>query len=387
MSKRANGEGTVRQRPDGRWEGRYKDPFTGKQKSIYGKTQKEVISKLRITLYENDAGNFVADNSLTLNEWFEIYMEQYKSGVVKPQTENLMRSRYYNHVKPIIGNKELSAIVESDIRAVLQKLKEKYLSISTVKIITKELSALLNKAQSKGFIKEIPTKDIVIPQKYFKEPVKKRELTNEEISWFFKGLAEYKPSDVLYFEILYYTGARRGEIASLRWCDISEDFSIIHINSTYIEYSDVQTKKYVKKVGTTKTETSVRDIPLPECICEELKKKKENAKLIASQFNRDFSNENYIFINASDNTILRTGHYTNIVNATIRFLEKNYNVNLQHFSMHYFRHTFTSQALRKNVSMETLKQILGHSSYAMIDKIYAHCSIDDKSKAINQMFQ
>ena len=55
--------------------------------------------------------------------------------------------------------------------------------------------------------------------------------------------------------------------------------------------------------------------------------------------------------------------------------------------MHYFRHTFTSQALRKNVSMETLKQILGHSSYMMIDKIYAHCSIEDKSKAINQMFQ
>lgn len=51
-------------------------------------------------------------------------------------------------------------------------------------------------------------------------------------------------------------------------------------------------------------------------------KKKENAKLIASQFNRDFSNENYIFINTSDNTILRTGYYTNIVNSTINFLKK-----------------------------------------------------------------
>lgn len=52
MAKRANNEGTIRQRCDGRWEGRYKDP-QGKRKSIYGLTQAETSAKLRETLRIN----------------------------------------------------------------------------------------------------------------------------------------------------------------------------------------------------------------------------------------------------------------------------------------------------------------------------------------------
>lgn len=181
MSKRANGEGTVRQRPDGRWEGRYKDPFTGKQKSIYGKTQKEVISKLRIKLYEKDVGNLVADNHLTLNKWFEIYMEQYKDGVIKPQSINMIRGRYCNHIKTLIGDKELQSITENDVRIILQELKDKNLSINTVKSVMIILNDLLIKAKCKKMIKENPVKDIVIPQKYFKEATEKKRINFERI--------------------------------------------------------------------------------------------------------------------------------------------------------------------------------------------------------------
>ena len=50
--KRANGEGNIRKRKDGRWEGRYTagyDPVTGKQifKNVLGKTQAEVKEKLK----------------------------------------------------------------------------------------------------------------------------------------------------------------------------------------------------------------------------------------------------------------------------------------------------------------------------------------------------
>lgn len=50
--KRANGEGNIRKRKDGRWEGRFtagRDPETGKQifKNVLGRTQAEVKDKLR----------------------------------------------------------------------------------------------------------------------------------------------------------------------------------------------------------------------------------------------------------------------------------------------------------------------------------------------------
>ena len=47
MARRINGEGTIRKRSDNRWEGRYFDPVLQKQKSVYGKTQKEVSSKIK----------------------------------------------------------------------------------------------------------------------------------------------------------------------------------------------------------------------------------------------------------------------------------------------------------------------------------------------------
>ena len=63
--RRANGEGNIRKRKDGRWEGRYTvghDPETGKAiiKNVLGKTQAEVKEKLKKAIEEN-----VGQNSFT----------------------------------------------------------------------------------------------------------------------------------------------------------------------------------------------------------------------------------------------------------------------------------------------------------------------------------
>ena len=74
----ANGGGTIRKRSDGRWEARYSlgfDPKTGKQiqKSIYGKTQKEVSQKLNQVITEIDEGTYSEPTkmklSVCLEEW------------------------------------------------------------------------------------------------------------------------------------------------------------------------------------------------------------------------------------------------------------------------------------------------------------------------------
>ena len=69
-TKGAKGGGTIRQRPDGRWEARYTlgiDPGTGKQiqKSVYGKTQKEVRQKLTAITAEIDSGTYIPQDKTT----------------------------------------------------------------------------------------------------------------------------------------------------------------------------------------------------------------------------------------------------------------------------------------------------------------------------------
>ena len=70
-TKGAKGGGTIRQRPDGRWEARYTlgiDPGTGKQiqKSVYGKTQREVRQKLTAITAEIDSGTFTQEDKTTV---------------------------------------------------------------------------------------------------------------------------------------------------------------------------------------------------------------------------------------------------------------------------------------------------------------------------------
>lgn len=71
-TKRSNGEGTIRQRPDGRWEARYTsgfDPGTGKQvrRSVYGDTQEDVRKALQRACTAIDDGTYMEPNKITVS--------------------------------------------------------------------------------------------------------------------------------------------------------------------------------------------------------------------------------------------------------------------------------------------------------------------------------
>ena len=100
----ASGSGSIRKRPDGRWEARYslgRDPKTGKQKqkSIYGSTQKEVREKLTKTLAEINDGTYVEPSKIPLGEWLDSWLRDY-TGNLKPATKSAYEEHVRVHLKP-----------------------------------------------------------------------------------------------------------------------------------------------------------------------------------------------------------------------------------------------------------------------------------------------
>ena len=80
--KNAQGAGTIRKRADGRWEARFTagfDPASGKQiqKSVYGRTQKEVREKLAQITVELDDGTYMEPAKETVAEWMDTWLETY----------------------------------------------------------------------------------------------------------------------------------------------------------------------------------------------------------------------------------------------------------------------------------------------------------------------
>ena len=157
--KAAGGTGTIRKKIVTRngmeytfWEARYTagyDPGTGKQiqRSISGKTQKEVAKKLKEATAALDAGTYTAPCKMTVSEWLDIWKEQYLGGV-KPATVCAYKGTVATHLKPGLGAIKLEALAPHQIQTFYNSLCEpredgEPLSPKTVKNIHGVLHKLL----------------------------------------------------------------------------------------------------------------------------------------------------------------------------------------------------------------------------------------------------
>ena len=119
--RRANGEGSIRKRSDGRWEGRYTvghDPETGKAiiKNVLGKTQAEVKEKLKRAIEENVGIDYGRAKNYTVGSWLEVWMENYAKIKLRPSTFKTSQGFLKNHIKPQIGSIPLADCTSLDLQ-------------------------------------------------------------------------------------------------------------------------------------------------------------------------------------------------------------------------------------------------------------------------------
>lgn len=108
--RRANGEGNIRKRKDGRWEGRYTagyDPTTGKRiiRNVLGKTQAEVKQKLRQALADCQQLDVSKAGKYTVKSWIKLWYEVYAEPRLRPKTKDYYLNYINNHIIPGIGQK------------------------------------------------------------------------------------------------------------------------------------------------------------------------------------------------------------------------------------------------------------------------------------------
>jgi len=119
--RRANGEGNLRKRSDGRWEGRYTagyDPDTGKRiiKNVLGKTQAEVREKLKLAVEDSQKVDASKDRNLSVGQWATLCFEHYAKPFFRESTAEYYRNYIEKHVVPRIGKIKLSKLTTLDIQ-------------------------------------------------------------------------------------------------------------------------------------------------------------------------------------------------------------------------------------------------------------------------------
>ena len=179
--KRANGEGNIRKRKDGRWEGRYTagyDPKTGKRiiKNVLGKTQGEVKEKLKKALEECQGLDVSkAADEYTVATWLRTWYELYAKPNVRTATANRYKLIIETYTIPRIGNIKLKKLTTRHLQKLYKELLEsgrihigknqdKSLSTTTVRSVHLMLHCALDRAVKERLIQRNPSEDCIVPK-------------------------------------------------------------------------------------------------------------------------------------------------------------------------------------------------------------------------------
>ena len=125
--RRPSGDGMVRRREDGRWEGRI---VVGHKKNgdsifryVYAPTQKELSAKLRQHIDSYQGADLTEQSRMTLSEWLDKWLEN-MADTLRPNTLRNYCSYIENHIRPGLGNKQLSRITPKDVQRFYEKLSD-----------------------------------------------------------------------------------------------------------------------------------------------------------------------------------------------------------------------------------------------------------------------
>ncbi len=381
--RRARGEGSIRQRPNGTWEARFVigvDPGTGKdiRKSIYGKTQKEVRKKMTEAVAALDKDDYREPCKMTLGQWLDIWCKEYWSDI-KNYTKASYAAHIQNHIKPCLGAVKLEVLAPHTIQKFYNGLLEaqdghEALNPKTVHNCHGVLHSALEKAVAIGYLRSNPADACTLPKKT-KKAIK--PLDDDATALFLGAIKGHR------FETIYltdiFTGMRRGEVCGLTWDCIDFKAGSIYINKQ-LQKERGPGGKYV--LPTTKSDKSRVVVPAP-FVMDALKAqqaKQAEWRLKAGPCWEGDALGDFVFTDELGRHLVPDTVYRNfkrIVKA----------VGLPETRLHDLRHTFAVASLRVGDDVKTVQGNLGHATASFTLDVYGHVTDQMKRESADRMQQ
>ena len=270
-----------------------------------------------------------------------------------------------NHLLPEFGNS--SEIEEEQVQKfVFQKL-EQGLSQKTVKDILIVLKMILKFGAKNKWIQFSPFQ---IQYPTVRENQQIEVLSRTHQKKVMNYIQEHFTFRNLGIYICLSSGIRIGEICALTWKDIDTDNGIIYIRKTIQRIYVIENgeKRTELLLDSPKTKNSIREIPMSRELLRMLKPFK---KIVNPSF--------FVLTNDSKPTEPRT--YRSYYKNLMRQLE------IPEIKFHGLRHSFATRCIESKCDYKTVSVLLGHSNISTTLNLYVHPNLEQKKKAIDQMFR
>ena len=337
--------------------------YRKKERTVYGSTEAKATELQLMSELKQATPAAI----ITVNELFEEYIAAKKNEVRETSLDKIHRT-IFSAVLPYLGKKPLKKLDKRTLQQWKNQISELDLSITTKQNYYKELRGMLNWAVKMDYI----PRNYLIDIGNFRD--RSLETHTEQLHYYtaeqFKQFIAVAKSQAntftdwgyyVFFNIAFYTGARKGEINALKWSDIEND-------TMHIRRSIAQKLKGGDRETAPKNKSSIRDIKLPQPLIDILDEHKRR-----QQEDRNFS-EDYRVCGGIN--CLRDSSIDNRNRAFAKAAD------LPRIRVHDFRHTHATLLINEGIAIQEIARRLGHADVQMTWNVYAHLYPREEERAL-----
>lgn len=318
-----------------------------------GKEKKDALASFMKKYYSYLNGTYVDKSKITVKQWAEQWLTNYKKVSLSPATMALYKSLLKNHVFPVIGSLNLQRVTRDNCQTVINKMTRNKKSSSTIHHVYNIMEQLFNDSIVEGLRPKSPIVSLSLPKLKEKQKV---PFTNEELGkindvlsdMFVQGKGNISYCVITQF--LMETGARRGEALGLMWKDIDMVGNADGIHKVKICSTIVYINGTVVEKETPKTDSSIRTTYISKDLFQKM-----------NVLGHDYK---YVFHTSTLNPI-NPNNYLKWFRKLCR------KAGVPYRSPHTLRHTFVTNMADMGISRESIKALTGHTTDKMLSH-YAH---------------
>jgi integrase len=334
-----------------------------RQKWHGGYRTKKAAEAVRARLiHELSTGYYVEPSTMRFDEWLLEFWMPVVETRVKTSTAHAYNAVIRNHVAPELGGIPLANLKPQMFHNLYQRLLQtgnirtgEGLAVSFVRGIHSVIRKSLNDAVDAGLLPRSPAKGVKPPRDRGNS-MELRYWTPAELKTFLDLIRGHRLGTALHLTAM--TGARRGEIAGLRWVDVDLDVARITIRQTLLTVGGTV------EVSSPKSNRG-RTIDLDERTVALLRRHLDRQQARGEAYlNRD-GGEGYVFRGKNGSRI----HPQALHNAFRWIVDKS---DLPRIRLHDLRHTHASIAVKAGVPIGVVSERLGHSDPGFTLARYSH---------------
>lgn len=368
-SKRANGDGTVFPRKDGRWVAAvsFQDRGSGShRKEVYRTTRKEAQDVLRKLLAERDAGQLVVPSRETVGQFLTRWLTDIAPLTRRPKTLHTYRAMIEHHLIPELGHLRLDALQPEHIDRLQRRAREAGLAPRTIQVLRAVLSVALGVAETRGLVGRNPVKVVEGPRI---EPYASVALGTVDAQRLLAAASAER------FEVGYHLavrlGLREGEILGLRWQDIDWEGQQLHV------------RVQLERAGPPpvwaepKTKHSRRTLHLPATVVRLLRAHQQRQFLERNAMVPGRWQEYGLVFTRPDGRAI-SGQACRA--AFAKLLAR---VGMPPMRFHDLRHTSATGMAKSGTTARTSMEVFGHRDMETNQMIYTHVAGADVAAAID----